>query len=192
MAVRGRRWTPESYVPYYWSLGIGAYLPVLLDLAVLISQEPNVRFPWFLKWIMSYPINPLELPDVSINMVFMEHKRFIISSKLLLFKIQSNVSSIGKDSLGFGPVHVGTHSNQSAAVTVMYFARVPVYTIILVRWWSSDALLYICCQVLEFSNGAAARMIANEQFFPAPDFIHHMVLRHKNRKQQQLSNDISF
>ena len=127
------------------------------------------------QWIMSYPKNPLELPDVSINMVFMEGKRFIISSKLLLSKIQLNVSSIDKDSLGFGPVHVVTHSNRSAAVTVMYFAIVPVYTIMLVRWWSSAAFLYICCQVLEFSNGAAARMIANEQFFPVPDFVHCMV-----------------
>jgi len=113
--------------------------------------------------IMSYSIHPLELPDVPISMVFMEGKRFVISSEILLSKIQSNMSSIVKDFLGFGPVDVGTDSNQSVAVMAMYLAGVPVYTIMLVRQWSSNTLLkYIHHQVLEFSNMVAARMITNE------------------------------
>ena len=54
----------------------------------------------------------------------------------------------------------------------MYLAGVPVYTIMLVGQWSSDAFLkYIHHQVLEFSNGVTARMIANEQFFMVLDFV---------------------
>ena len=106
--------------------------------------------------ILNYPIEPEELMHVPINTVFVDGKRFVISAELLLAKIRSNVAIIGKDALGFGPSDVGTHSNHSATAMAMYLAGVPVYTIMLVGQWSSDAFLkYIHRQVLEFSNSIA-------------------------------------
>ena len=71
--------------------------------------------------------------NIPVNMVLIDRKKFIISVELLLSKICSNVASMGKDALGFGPSDVGTHLNQSAATMAMYLAGVPVYTIMLVR-----------------------------------------------------------
>jgi len=56
----------------------------------------------------------------------------------------------------------------------MYLARVPVFTIMLIGRWSSDAFLhYIRCQVQEFSSGVASMMIVSQDFFMIPDFAHH-------------------
>jgi hypothetical protein len=48
----------------------------------------------------------------------------------------------------------------------MYLAGVPVFTIMLLGRWSSDAFLrYICKQVQKFSKGVSQKMISNERFF---------------------------
>jgi hypothetical protein len=48
----------------------------------------------------------------------------------------------------------------------MYLGGVPVFTIMLLGRWSSDAFLrYICKQVKEFSKGVSNKMITNENFF---------------------------
>jgi hypothetical protein len=51
----------------------------------------------------------------------------------------------------------------------MYLAHVPVFTIMLLCRWSSDAFLrYIRKQVKEFSNDISSKMIQNEHFFTIP------------------------
>jgi hypothetical protein len=48
----------------------------------------------------------------------------------------------------------------------IYLASVPVYTIMLLGRWSSDAFLrYIRHQVKEFSKGVSQKMITNERCF---------------------------
>jgi hypothetical protein len=55
----------------------------------------------------------------------------------------------------------------------MHLAGVPVYTIMLIGCWSSDAFLhYICHQVQEFSAGISCHMILSEDFFTIPNFAH--------------------
>jgi hypothetical protein len=51
----------------------------------------------------------------------------------------------------------------------MYLSGVPVFTIMLLGWWSSDAFLrYIRKQVQEFSSGVSSKMIQKEEFFTIP------------------------
>ena len=51
----------------------------------------------------------------------------------------------------------------------MYLAGVPVFTIMLIGRWSSDAFLrYIRRQVQEFSAGVSRRMILTPDFFTIP------------------------
>lgn len=51
----------------------------------------------------------------------------------------------------------------------MYLAGVPVYTIMLLGRWSSDAFLhYIHKQVKEFSNGVSKKMLTHDKFFTIP------------------------
>mmetsp|Transcript_28009 Transcript_28009/g.50719 ORF Transcript_28009/g.50719 Transcript_28009/m.50719 type:complete len:105 (-) Transcript_28009:359-673(-) len=67
---------------------------------------------------------------------------------------------------------MGTHSIRSGAAMAMHLANVPVYTIMLVGRWSSDAFLrYIRKQVQEFSVGISNRMIALPDFFTIPDRV---------------------
>ncbi len=48
----------------------------------------------------------------------------------------------------------------------MFLAGVPVFTIMLLGRWSSDAFLrYIRRKVQEFSKGVSDKMISNEHFF---------------------------
>jgi len=54
-----------------------------------------------------------------------------------------NASSIGKDKLGFGSDKIGTKSNRFAAAMVMFMDNTPVYMIMLMGRWLSDAFLKI-------------------------------------------------
>ncbi len=55
----------------------------------------------------------------------------------------------------------------------MYLSGVPVFTIMLLGRWSSDAFLrYIRRQVKEFSKGISNKMIRNENFFTIPSEDH--------------------
>ena len=52
----------------------------------------------------------------------------------------------------------------------MYLDEVPVYTIMLIGRWSSDAFLkYIRKQVEQFSHNVSRRMIKNQFFTHVPD-----------------------
>lgn len=76
---------------------------------------------------------------------------------------------LGCDELGFSPDELGLHSAHSSTAMAMYHAGVPVFTIMLLGCWSSDAFLrYIHKQVEEFSTGVSQKMILNERFFTIP------------------------
>jgi hypothetical protein len=64
-----------------------------------------------------------------------------VSSKMLLDFMHAVVCSIGEDVLGFSGCKMRKHSIRSSAVMAMHQDDVPVYTIMLVEWWSSDAFL---------------------------------------------------
>ena len=75
--------------------------------------------------------------------------------------------------LGFLTEEVGTHSNHSGGAMVMFLAGTPVYMIMLMGRWSSEAFMqYIRKQVLSLSHGIAAKMLTYEQFYTVPDFVH--------------------
>jgi hypothetical protein len=64
-----------------------------------------------------------------------------ITGSQLLKRIRLAATAIGKDILGFSPQYIGLHSVRSGAAMVMFLAGVPVYTIMLLGRWSSDAFL---------------------------------------------------
>jgi hypothetical protein len=68
-----------------------------------------------------------------------------------------------------GESQIGLHSARSGAALAIYLAGVPVFTIMLLGWWSSDAFLhYIRKQVKEFSTGVSQKMIIHEDFYTVP------------------------
>ena len=94
--------------------------------------------------------------------------RFTASGLLKLFR--ATATAMGESTLGFPASDIGTHSNRSAAAMAMYLNGIPVYTIMLVGRWSSNAfLLYIRKQVQEFTRGVSGRMINTSSFYTIPD-----------------------
>ena len=114
-------------------------------------------------------------PDTPVNTVHLENGTMIeVTSKMLLKQICAAISFFGEAELGYSMGNVGTHSIRSGAAMAMYLARVPVFTIMLIGCWSSDAFLhYIHCQVQEFSAGVSSRMLLSHDFFTIPDVAHH-------------------
>jgi len=87
----------------------------------------------------------------------------------LLKRLRLAVTALGPDPLGLTASEIGLHSARSGAAMAMYLAHVPVFTIMLLGRWSSDAFLrYIQKQVKEFSNRISSKMIQNEHFFTIP------------------------
>jgi hypothetical protein len=65
---------------------------------------------------------------------------------------------------------IGLHSARSGAAMAMYLAGVPVFTIMLLGRWASDAFLrYIRKEIQEFSNSVSSMMIQNNRFFTIPE-----------------------
>ena len=98
-------------------------------------------------------------------------KTFEISGSDAISSLQAAAQAIGEGSRSFKPTDIGTHSLRSGAVMAMYLDEVPVYTIMLIGRWSSDAfLLYSCKQVEQFSQNVSSRMIRNLSFTHIPNF----------------------
>jgi hypothetical protein len=111
---------------------------------------------------------------MKISTVVTQGKIFTIPSSMVLDRIRSAVCFLGKEKLGFSDADVGTHSNRSGGAMGMYLAGTPVYTIMLLGWWSSDAFMrYIRKQVLDMSHRISAKMITYEEFYTIPDFVHN-------------------
>jgi len=123
--------------------------------------------------IVEYDLPPDKLRDTKINYVQFDGKGFSIPSSMILQRIRQVVTHLGQEHLGFTPEDVGTHSNRSGGAMGMFLAGTPVYTIMLMGRWSSDAFMrYIRKQVLSLSHGIAMKMLTYERFFTVPDFVH--------------------
>ena len=117
--------------------------------------------------ILSYPGTSSE---TTICTYMSKGKIFEFTQNDLLQSFRSCAASIGKDKLSFDPIDIGTHSTRSAAAMAMFMDDTPVFMIMLMGRWSSDAFLkYIRRQVLEFSKGMSLRMIKNDFLFTIPE-----------------------
>jgi hypothetical protein len=142
----------------------------------------------------SFPISQNKLLDTPINTIFLSNSAYQIPSVVFLDTIRRTVKNLGKETLGFGPEEVGTHSNRSGGAMSMFLSGTPVYTIMLMGRWSSDAFMrYIRKQVLAASHGISQKMLTFEDFFTVPDFVHNAAdgdLRTRNRNN--LASNTSF
>jgi len=92
-----------------------------------------------------------------------------ITSSNISSALRRSAEWFGVDDLGFQPKELGTHSIRSGAAMAMYLTQTPVYTIMLIGRWSSDAFLrYIRTQVQDFARGVSQNMIQAEDFFTVP------------------------
>ena len=83
--------------------------------------------------------------------------------------IKTSVIALGRDTLGFGPDDVGTHSVRSSLAMQLYLQHVQPYTIMLIgRWRSLSFLSYIEKQCQEFTRGMSQIMLTLDSFYHLP------------------------
>jgi hypothetical protein len=89
-----------------------------------------------------------------------------ISSSQTRLHIKQTVQQIGTKLLGIDISRVGTHSIRSSCAMLLYLAKVPTPTIMLLGRWKSDAfLLYLRRQVQEFAEGLSNAMMSMPTMF---------------------------
>ena len=135
----------------------------------LSTDHPNLSPPkqWALivHRIRSYPGATNDTP---VSAVWRNSRIEHISSKEMVQALQAAVESVGEDKLGIKKedVDVGTHILSDPVA----IADCPVFTIMMIGRWSSDAFLrYIRKQVEQFSHSISKRMIKNQFFRHIPD-----------------------
>jgi hypothetical protein len=118
--------------------------------------------------LISYPSTT---PETPVNVFQLDNgQTYKFTGKDLLSHLHHAADSLGPDKLGCTSDQIGLHSARSGAAMAMYLAGVPVFTIMLLGRWSSDAFLhYIRKEVQEFSNSVSSKMIISEKFFTLPD-----------------------
>ena len=98
--------------------------------------------------------------DTPISAVWRNNKIEHITSKEMTTALRNAVEAFGQEKLGLRKEEIGTHSIRSGAAMAMYLGQCPVYVIMMIGRWSSDAfLVYIRKQVEQFSNGISSKML---------------------------------
>jgi hypothetical protein len=113
---------------------------------------------------------PKSNDNTSINTVLVGSRVRLVTSLQVANALRDSVISIGEDLLNIKAEEVGTHSIRSAAAMAMFLGGLPVYLIMLMGRWSSDAFLrYIRKQVEQFSHDVSSKMIKNmfHRYIPA-------------------------
>ena len=146
-----------------------------------------------MKRIISYPNSTQETP---VNTYLKKDGSFhYFTGSTLLARLRRTAQSLGPDILGFHHKQIGLHSAQSGAAMAMYLSAVPVFTIMLLGRWSSDAFLrYIRKQVQEFSSEVSSKMIQKEEFFIVPTDSTNTTKssNHPTQNAQRNKNGLSF
>ncbi len=115
----------------------------------------------------------------------MEH----ITSKNIRQRLRSACSSYGSARLSFEPHEVGTHLLRSGAAMEMYLGEIPIYTIMLIGRWSSDAFLRcIQKQVEQFSRNVAKKMLIFWSFRHIPDIAPRRISSEDPRQRNHRNN----
>ena len=113
--------------------------------------------------------HPKTTPDTQICQFYDDgSSRYVSGNDMLLF-MRRTADAIGQDKLGFSSKDLGTHSVRSGAAMAIFLDNTPIFLIMLVGRWSSDAFLkYIRKQVLETAKGISSRMLKNDVYHVLP------------------------
>ncbi len=85
------------------------------------------------------------------------------------------VGAIRETCLEIAKHKIGTHSIRSGAAMAMYLGECPVYTMMLIIEWSSDAFLrYIQTQVMELSHNVSKKMFHFKHYKHMPNYDHRI------------------
>jgi hypothetical protein len=146
----------------------------------MITQESSgdsvlcpVRFAARLVWqIWSYKGTD---SNTHISAYISNRKVDHVTSNQVINSLKDVVSAMGESCLGISKTDIGTHSIRLGVATAMYLGKCPVYTIMLVGWWSGNAFLhYIQEEVMEFSHNISKKMLSFKHYQHIPNFDHRI------------------
>ncbi|KAL9183869.1 hypothetical protein ACHAXT_004725 [Thalassiosira profunda] len=121
---------------------------------------PVKQWAAVVRRILGYPGATADTP---VSAVWRYGRIEHITSKEVVDALRAAVVSVGEESLGIKKEDIGTHSIRSGAAMAMYLGQCPVYTIMMIGRWSSDAFLrYIRKQVEQFSHNVSKRMLERQ------------------------------
>lgn len=136
--------------------------------------------------IRSYPATN---DDTPVSTVLINGHITHVTSKILVDALEGAIEAVGRDRIGIQKGEVGTHSIRSGAAMAMYLGEVPVYTIMMLGRWSSDAFLrYIRKQVEQFSHNVSKKMIIHQFHRHVPQ-IDRTISRHDPRQRNHPQNE---
>jgi hypothetical protein len=136
--------------------------------------------------IWAYPGASINTP---VSAVWRYNRIDHLTSQILIDALRDAVVTVGEDSLGFKASEVGTHSIRSGTAMQMYLGECPVYTIMLIGRWSSDAFLrYIRKQIEQFSHNVSRCMLAVMSHRHIPELESQTVLQNDPRQRNHLNN----
>ena len=136
------------------------------DMVMRLALENIILCPlqqWsaLVKRIRKYSVPTGDTPVWAVRK---NHKIEHVTSAEVVEALRDAVCAIGEDKLGFKEQQVGTNSQRSGATMAMYLGECPVYTIMMIWRWSSDAFLrYIRKQFEKFSQ-----CLSQNDSFPVP------------------------
>jgi hypothetical protein len=147
---------------------------------------PVKQWVHLVNWIWSYQGTTENTP---VSTVWRYDRREQITSRQAITSLRAACATIGSARPSFEPDEIGTHSLLSSATMEMYLAGVPVYTIMLIGRWSSDAFLqYIRRQVEQFSKDVSQKMITHRSFRTIPDIAPQVVSNEDPRQRNHRYN----
>ena len=121
------------------------------------TMNPVRQWAAIVKRIRSYPGADDNTP---VSAVWRNNRIEHITSQDIIGAIDIAAESIGYENLGVQKGDFGTHSIRSGGAMAMALDGVPVFQIMMIGRWSSDAFLkYIRKQVDQFTHNISKRMI---------------------------------
>jgi hypothetical protein len=161
-----------------------------MDTVLLMASKDILLCPVraaasIVKRIRSYSGTTQNSPiSTVLNGGIIEH----VTSTQMINILCDAVDAIGEVKLGFKKEDVGTHSIRSGAAMAMYLRECPVFMIMLIGCWSSNAFChYIHKQVMEFSQNVAKKMLLYQNFCHISD-IHTRIHSEDPRIQNYPNN----
>ena len=111
-----------------------------------VTQRATRDAPFSPVWIWAAVVKrirsyPGATDDTPVSAIWRDGRIQHVTSQIMIDALRAAVISIGEDALGFKFHEVGTHSIRSGGAMAMYLGECPVYTIMMIGRWSSDAFL---------------------------------------------------
>jgi hypothetical protein len=109
-------------------------------------------------------------PATPVSAMWTSNKPTHMTSKMIKTALRVGAVAFGETKLRIQKHEVGTHSIRSGSAMAMYLGGVPVFAIMMIGRWSSDAFMkYICEQIKEFTFNISKKMLTMQHFRHIPN-----------------------